>query len=198
MCCKASSRITACTVICSHLVVLKAISGNFLIRACTVKLALESTQSYDDRLIVVEKSNDPAGSHEPTHGQPVQRTRMGSTSLKPRITRVQRTRMGSTSLKPRTSRVQRTRTGSTSLKPRTTRVQRTRNGVYSRQIKEYPRGDYTQRGSHQSIHGLLMCSLHATEFTQVKPRTSHVEHELRGLHQSIHGLLQEAKDTLAH
>ena len=74
--CTASSRITACMVIGSHLIVLKA-------------------SSYDDHLIVAGKSNLSTGSHEPTQGSPawcVHAT--GSTSLKPRTTRVQRTRNG--------------------------------------------------------------------------------------------------------
>ena len=75
---------------------------------------------------------------------------------------------------------------------RTTRVQRTRYGVYNRQIKEYPRGAYTLRGSHQSSQELLAWCRRATGSTQVESRTTHVERELRGLHQSIHGLLQEA------
>ena len=75
-------------------------------------------------------------------------------------------------------------TGSTSLKPRTTRVQRTRNGVCNRQITEYPRGAYTQRGSHQSIHGLPACGVHATGSTSVKARIIHVQPSRYGVHTS--------------
>ena len=116
------SRIIACTVIGSHLAVCKAASGNFLIRACAVKPALESSRSFDDHLIVAVKSNDSTGPHEPTLGQLTCSVHA--------------------------------RGGSTSLKPRTTRVRRPRKGVYNRKIKEYPRGAYTQCGSHQSNHGL--------------------------------------------
>ena len=75
-------------------------------------------------------------------------------------------------------------TGSTSLKPRTTRVQRTLNGVYNKQIMKYPRGAYTQQGSHQSIHGLPACGVHATGSTSVKTRSSRVEPTRYGAHTS--------------
>ena len=84
------------------------------------------------------------------------------------------TRTGSTASLRRTTSVHCTRLGSTSLKPRTTRVQRTRNGVHISQITEYPRGAYTQRGSHQSIHGSPACGVHATGSTSVKARITHV------------------------
>ena len=51
-------------------------------------------------------------------------------------------------------------------------MQRTRNGVYKRQITEYPRGAYTQRSSHQSIHGSPACGVYGTRSTSVKARST--------------------------
>ena len=135
------------------------------------------------------------GLHKSIHGSPacgVHAT--GSTSSKPRSTRVQRTRYGARTRQatdnPRAAYTLQGShqashgqpacsvhaTGSTPAKARSTRVQPARYGAHTSQVR--------------STHVSACYWVHAS-------RIIHVERELRGLHQSIHGLLQEAKDTLA-
>ena len=150
--CKASSRITACTVIGSYLVVVQERTGKHIDRACVVKPALESSRWYDDRLIVAEKSNDSTGSHEPTHGQPAY-------SVHARGPHHPCHRLPACSVHV---------TGSTKGKSRSTRVKPTRYGAHTNQSKSYPRGVSALHGPRKSSHGLPTCSIHATGLTQVK------------------------------
>ena len=50
----------------------------------------------------------------------------------------------------------------------------TRNGAHTNQSTDHSLAAYKQRGPHQSRQGLPTCSLHATRFTQVKSRVTHV------------------------
>ena len=202
--CKASSRNTACTVIGNHLVVFLATSGKHIDRAYVVKPVLESSRSYDDRLIVAEKSNDSTGSHEPTHGQPAcsvhARGPHHSTHGKPACSVHARCPHHLSHGQPVCSVHARGphhsshglpacsvhATGSTTGKSRTTYVEPTHNGSHTNQSTDYLRAAFTLRGSHKSSEE-LPTRRRATESTIVKPRTTHVERKLQGL-----------QDTLAH
>ena len=70
-------------------------------------------------------------------------------------------------------------TGSTTGKSRSTRVEPTRNGAHTNQSTDHPRAAYTEGGPHQSRQGLPTCSLHATEFRQVKSGVTHVSARYR-------------------
>ena len=155
--CKASSRFTACTVICSHLVVFQATSGKYIDRASVVKPPLESSRSYDDRLIVAEKSNDSTGSHEPTHGQPTCSVRARgphhSHTDNPRAAYMHGVHIIQATDYPRAAYTLRGLqqanqgvlawslhpTALTLINPRITHVQPSRYGAHTSQVRSYPR-----------------------------------------------------------
>ena len=140
-------------------------------RPCAVKPALESPRSYANRQPSYRiQSNKWQSTNllfallSPFRIIAIVRWSIKRGQLEPRV-------YGFTRANARITRVQRTRTGSTSLKPRITRVRRIRNGVHISESKEYPRGAFTQRGSHKSSQKLPTCR-RVTGSTIVKPRTT--------------------------
>ena len=133
--CTASSRITACTVIGSHLVVLKA-------------------SSYDDHLIVAGKSNLSTGSHEPTQGSPACSVHAtGSTSVKLRSTRVEPALYGAHITQAKEyPRAAYTLRGSHTSSQRVPTCS-LRYGAHTSQVRSYPRVS-ALRGLRKSKQGL--------------------------------------------